>query len=486
MKKINILIDCKWVQVKIREFIAEIRLNKNIGTIYLVSTRENNVMQYENEFEDCELIVYNTPFILEDLGNCGLTSVANTNYGFTTTIKDIDDSYNFDPKKLDNMDTATAFVANNRCSRRLNYSLYSVEYGIDVYNFFLNLFRMKNISFVYSLTQSHYSSDYMLNKAAMDSGVVKNVVHKRCMGFPDKGMYRFCLIDTLREKFYKSLPRFDNDYISEAMMYRDAGYENKKAKKYNFISSLVDKFRVFDKLTPIQSFKVIRKKVYDNLYFYPFYLFKLYEYYESLCENPNFEEKYILMSLHFEPESTIAPVDGINSLQLYNLKILSSTLPDGWKIYVREHPTQFKKVAYKTINSFIESLPQYKNKNFYKYISKIPNVRVISVNEDQKKLIQHAEVIASSSGSVFIEASSNNKPCLAFGKLAFASMFNNVWSVSDVDSCREALKEIRGMESIISDYKDVVRKYSMQMKKGQCWLSPAIGLINSLHPNTIE
>lgn len=476
MKKINVLINCKWILIDIKGLIQHLRENQALGTIYIVLNYENavhnkdiffyndavNLEKCKELFPGCEFIMYRNAYIV-DAYEVSTLSRVDEKFGFLSTVP-ISELYDFNLDNLNHIDSVGAFAADNRCWSQFNFTTQTVEHGIDIYGYFTNFFKTYDVDIVYCVTQNHYLADYMLEKAAIDSSSVTQVVHRRDLGFGDPGMKRFCLVDAKHGSILKSLSYFDKSDAQEISMYRDAGQISLAGPCLS---------EVFCNMKLRELFRAIKFELYIRLYFFPFYLRGLKSFYDKLCVATNESDKYIFIPLHFEPESTISPTDGINSLQLYNIRILSSVLPEGWKVYVKEHPTQFKEKAY-NLDSYTKSLPQYKNKRFYEYIFNIKNVHLIRTEVSQKALIEDSQIVASNSGSVFMEASSCNKPCLAFGKNAFASMFSNVWTVSDVDNCKKAIKEIISVSEINSNYMEVLSKYSMQSPREECFAEPAV------------
>jgi len=73
------------------------------------------------------------------------------------------------------------------------------------------------------------------------------------------------------------------------------------------------------------------------------------EYKEELFETYNamtsdfdyFSEDYLFFPLHFQPERTTTPEAGVVSDQFIAIANLHNLLPEGWKLVVKEHPTEF-------------------------------------------------------------------------------------------------------------------------------------------------
>lgn len=157
----------------------------------------------------------------------------------------------------------------------------------------------------------------------------------------------------------------------------------------------------------------------------------LEEFYRTLTEPVNCDEKFVYFSLHFQPERTSIPLAGVFENQALALEILSKAIPEDWKIYVKEHPRQL--TAPKC------NARHYRSRKFYERLKAIPKVVLLNIEEDNKKLIQKAAVVATLTGSPGWEALLAGKPALIFGYpwyMECASCFK----VDSAESCQRAIQ----------------------------------------------
>lgn len=158
------------------------------------------------------------------------------------------------------------------------------------------------------------------------------------------------------------------------------------------------------------------------------------------AKTPNLEEKYIFFSLHYEPEATVSGRGLIDS-QLVALRILSQVLPDGWHIYVKEHPHQLK---YNERVLYGYPWATYKTLRFYEEIIRLPNVILVDTMEPSKNLIQRSQAVASLSGTAIGEAISFKKPIMVFApKQTLYSMLRESYNIYSYDECLMAVNSIR-------------------------------------------
>ena len=67
---------------------------------------------------------------------------------------------------------------------------------------------------------------------------------------------------------------------------------------------------------------------------------RMLRYYETLTSPIDPNTPYIAVSLHRQPEASNSPTGGTFVHQLLMVDMLSRALPEGWNLYVKEHPSQ--------------------------------------------------------------------------------------------------------------------------------------------------
>jgi hypothetical protein len=88
---------------------------------------------------------------------------------------------------------------------------------------------------------------------------------------------------------------------------------------------------------------------------------KLNERYKQMVSNVEFDKPYLFVALMYQPERTSCPEGDIFADQYLMIEWLSSCLPEGWLIYVKEHPSQF-----------LFHVDQTRNEWFYSDLMKFP------------------------------------------------------------------------------------------------------------------
>lgn len=161
--------------------------------------------------------------------------------------------------------------------------------------------------------------------------------------------------------------------------------------------------------------------------------------YQSVQQEADLKQKFVYLPLHYQPECTTNPLGDIFADQILMIEVLSASLPPGWFLYVKEHPTQWFS---RGLNFFSS-----RYRGYYKKIARLPNVRLIPVKTDNYTLIRHAQAVATVTGTAGFEALLRGKPTIVFGYPWYMDC-PGVFKVTGVSSCTEALEEIKKGVSI--------------------------------------
>jgi len=136
-------------------------------------------------------------------------------------------------------------------------------------------------------------------------------------------------------------------------------------------------------------------------------------------------EKYILFTLHQEPERTLLIATPYYTNQLEIIRHISKSIPPDYVLYVKEH--------------FSQSLREWREISYYKEILKIPNVRLYHPSSNIQKLIENSSFIISVGGTVSLEAAFYQKPSMIISDMGFSVLP----SVQKLNSLEELPTKIR-------------------------------------------
>ncbi|MBE0417158.1 MAG: hypothetical protein IBX63_05295 [Coriobacteriia bacterium] len=130
--------------------------------------------------------------------------------------------------------------------------------------------------------------------------------------------------------------------------------------------------------------------------------------YEAACGPVDLGCSFVYFPLHYQPERTTMPEGGHFEDQRLVVDLLSEALPEGWLLYVREHPTQL--IGDPTLEA-----ERGRSATFYDDVLRHRNVRLVSTTVPSWELIDASRGVATLTGTAGWEALVRGKRVLAFG-----------------------------------------------------------------------
>ena len=146
--------------------------------------------------------------------------------------------------------------------------------------------------------------------------------------------------------------------------------------------------------------------------------------YEDLL---GYNRKYVLVTLHVQPEASIDVIGKFYDDQATNIVNIWRVLPCDWLLVIKEHKTAVGDRGYKYFKDLQKSRDQ---------------ILVVKESEDSHKLIANSELVVTVSGTAAYEAVLMDKPALTFAETFFnkSSLCNKV-SIDDFRKC-ETIKDL--------------------------------------------
>lgn len=163
------------------------------------------------------------------------------------------------------------------------------------------------------------------------------------------------------------------------------------------------------------------------------YLKQLKDHYQSLTTAVDIDKKYVYVPLHKQPELNTTPMGGVYSHLYLVIHLLSHCIPDGWSLYVKEHPNQFRSELAGNRGRIRQD---------YDDMVALDNVCFVNYSNDPYPLIDNSQAIATITGSTGWEALLRGTPIIAFGN-AWYRCCEGVYYVESRTDLRQALEEIR-------------------------------------------
>jgi len=175
---------------------------------------------------------------------------------------------------------------------------------------------------------------------------------------------------------------------------------------------------------------------------------RLYESYEEATITGLPQQPFVVYFMHYQPERSSLPVGRFFAQQWMAVRALSWSLPPGWKLLVREHPTTWLK----PLDPFVRT------ENIYRDIASLPNTQVCPMDVDTFELIDRSMAVATLTGSVGFQSLLRGKPVLALGLAAYKD-HPACHSVTTVDEMIEALRAIESGKSAARITNETLSEY---------------------------
>ncbi len=181
--------------------------------------------------------------------------------------------------------------------------------------------------------------------------------------------------------------------------------------------------------------------------------------YTKLSSRAVDDERYVYLPLNYQPEKTSSPDGGWYADLLLMVRSVSTALPKGYQLYVREHPATF-------LNSITGAGRGHmlRTEAFYDALANQPNVRLISLGDDPFALIDRSHGVVTLTGTAGWEAVNRGKPVLCFGAAWYIGCpgVEAIWNFANV---KEAVWKLLSETHVNS--KDVDRYWEAVHRNGK-------------------
>ncbi|MFH1034323.1 MAG: hypothetical protein V1806_07440 [Pseudomonadota bacterium] len=156
--------------------------------------------------------------------------------------------------------------------------------------------------------------------------------------------------------------------------------------------------------------------------------------YQALASPPDLGQPYVYLPLHYQPEMSTLPLGGLYEDQRVLAGLISSFLPAGWRLYVKEHPVQVSELG---------RGQQSRLYGYYESLLELPNVSLVPLEHSSYDLIDHCQATATITGQAGWEAVNRGKPALTFGSAWYRGC-EGVWYAPTRQALQEVLARIMG------------------------------------------
>jgi capsule polysaccharide export protein KpsC/LpsZ len=156
------------------------------------------------------------------------------------------------------------------------------------------------------------------------------------------------------------------------------------------------------------------------------------------------QDDFVLFPIHFKPEASTSVYARHYCDDIAVIRNIAFNLPFKMKLYVKEHFVNYGRASVQ----------------FYKALKQIPNVRLISCEENIKDLIKNCKAVITLTSTVGFEALLMNKLVLVFGEI-FYQCHPNCYKIKNYEDLFDLLQN----NSLLKKNPEINRKFIAAYRK---------------------
>lgn len=134
---------------------------------------------------------------------------------------------------------------------------------------------------------------------------------------------------------------------------------------------------------------------------------------------------YVYFPLHQEPERVTLIASPYFTNQLETVKHILKSLPMGYKLLVKEHPTQ--------------SIRGWRPISYYKQLINLPNLELIHPSVSNHELLEKSSLVITIAGTAGLEASFYGKPSIIFSDLGYL-LLPSIFKIKSLEELPQVIK----------------------------------------------
>jgi len=127
---------------------------------------------------------------------------------------------------------------------------------------------------------------------------------------------------------------------------------------------------------------------------------------KNLIRNIENKKPFIYFPLHVEPERSLLIAGALFSDQIKVITNIAKSLPNGYNLYVKEHPIQYTR--------------EWRSISYYKQIMSLPNVSLVHPSVKSDYIIKKSSLVVSINSTSALEAGFYNKPSITLSNQDFS------------------------------------------------------------------
>ncbi len=159
---------------------------------------------------------------------------------------------------------------------------------------------------------------------------------------------------------------------------------------------------------------------------------------------------FVYFPLHQEPERVLLIASPFYTNQIETVRHIAKSLPSGYKLCVKEHPTQ-------TIRGWREI-------SFYEEILEIPNVELLHPSASSEQIMKKCSLVITVGGTSGLEAAFYQKPSIIFADMGYGILpsVHRIKSITELPNAIITSLQKTVHPHDLSKYLDIVEKNSFE------------------------
>ena len=134
---------------------------------------------------------------------------------------------------------------------------------------------------------------------------------------------------------------------------------------------------------------------------------------------------FVYFPLHQMPERELLIASPFNTNQIETIKHIAKSLPIGYRLFVKEHPSQVTR--------------EWRDISFYEEILSIPNVQLLHYSIKSEDILKKCSLVITIHGAVGLEAAIHKKPAIIFSDF-FYSILPSVHKLQSIEELPSAIR----------------------------------------------
>ena len=135
---------------------------------------------------------------------------------------------------------------------------------------------------------------------------------------------------------------------------------------------------------------------------------------------------FVYFPLQIMPERTLLISSPFNTNQIEIIKHISKSLPIGYRLCVKEHPSQVTR--------------EWRKTSFYNEILSIPNVQFLHHSIKTEDVMEKCSLVITINGAAGLEAAIHKKPSILFSDFSY-SILPSVYQLKSIDELPTAIRQ---------------------------------------------